>query len=128
MINLGLVEIKGVDVVLQGGWKLGDNWTFDSRLSYTYQKAQDFTDKLDEDTYGGQISYIPWHSGSAILNAEYKSWELNYSFIYIGERYGIRPILRIIIIFPGIQVTCLWQRNSIGKRRISSWLWKSIIF
>ena len=70
MINLGLVEIKGVDVVLQGGWKLGDNWTFDSRLSYTYQKAQDFTDKLDEDTYGGQISYIPWHSGSAILNAE----------------------------------------------------------
>ena len=89
MINLGLVEIKGVDVVLQGGWKLGDNWTFDSRLSYTYQKAQDFTDKLDEDTYGGQISYIPWHSGSAILNAEYKSWELNYSFIYIGERYGI---------------------------------------
>ena len=38
--------------------KLGDNWTFDSRLSYTYQKAQDFTDKLDEDTYGGQISYI----------------------------------------------------------------------
>ena len=48
MINLGLVEIKGVDVVLQGGLKLGDNWTFDSRLSYTYQKAQDFTDKLDE--------------------------------------------------------------------------------
>lgn len=37
----------------------------------------------------GQISYIPWHSGSAILNAGYKSWELNYSFIYTGERYDV---------------------------------------
>ena len=50
---------------------------------------QDFTDKSDKDTYGGQISYIPWHSGSAILNAGYKSWELNYSFIYTGERYDV---------------------------------------
>ena len=117
-----------MDVVLQGLWKFGNDWVFDSRLSYTYQKAQDFTDKLDEDTYGGQISYIPWHSGSAILNAEYKSWELNYSFIYIGERYGISANTPHNYYLPGIQVTCLWQRNSIGKRRISSWLWKSIIF
>ena len=57
--------------------------------TYQYQKAQDFTDKSDKDTYGGQISYIPWHSGSAILNAGYKSWELNYSFIYTGERYDV---------------------------------------
>ena len=89
MINMGLVKIKGVDVVLQGLWKFGNDWVFDSRLSYTYQKAQDFTDKSDKDTYGGQISYIPWHSGSAILNAGYKSWELNYSFIYTGERYDV---------------------------------------
>ena len=32
---------------------------------------------------------IPWHSGSAILNAGYKSWELNYSFVYTGERYDV---------------------------------------
>lgn len=89
MVNLGLVKIKGIDVVMQGNWKWGKDWTLDSRFSYTYQKAQDFTDKSDKDTYGGQISYIPWHSGSAILNMEYKSWELNYSFIYTGERYAV---------------------------------------
>ena len=34
--------------------------------------------------------YIPWHSGSAILNAEYKSWETKHIvLLYIGERYGI---------------------------------------
>jgi vitamin B12 transporter len=32
------------------------------RANYTYQKAQDKTDKTDT-YYGGQIPYIPWHSG-----------------------------------------------------------------
>ncbi len=36
--------------------------------------------------YGGQIPYIPWHSGSAVLNLGYRGWDLNYSF-YTGERY-----------------------------------------
>ncbi|MEE3445453.1 MAG: TonB-dependent receptor, partial [Prevotella sp.] len=34
-----------------------------------------------------QIPYIPWHSGSAIVGLTYKDWNLNYSFIYAGERY-----------------------------------------
>lgn len=38
-------------------------------------------------TYGGQIAYIPWHSGSVIATFTYQSWQLNYSFIYVGERY-----------------------------------------
>lgn len=88
MINLGKVEIKGVDVVVMGNWQFGADWALNSRFSYTYQKAQDFTDPTDEDSYGGQIPYVPWHSGSVILNGSYKSWELNYSFIYTGERYN----------------------------------------
>ncbi|MBQ8773642.1 MAG: TonB-dependent receptor, partial [Muribaculaceae bacterium] len=38
-------------------------------------------------TYKGQIAYIPWHSGSVIAQTEWENWELNYSFIYVGERY-----------------------------------------
>ena len=61
------------------------------RLTYTYQKAQDFTKRaseiLQQTTWGGQIPYIPWHSGSVITSVDYKSWQLNYSFIYVGERY-----------------------------------------
>ncbi len=61
------------------------------KLSYTYQKAQDFTRRkselLQRSTYGGQIAYIPWHNGSLIASVLYKSWQLNYSFIYVGERY-----------------------------------------
>ena len=85
MLNLGFVEIRGIDAVLQGYWKTG-KVDISTRLNYTYQKAQDFTDPEDE-YYGGQIPYIPWHSGSLILGADYAGWHLNYSFIYTGERY-----------------------------------------
>ncbi len=87
MINLGKVEIRGLDVALQADWQWGREFLLAGRLNYTYQRAQDFTDKADE-FYGGQIPYIPWHSGSAVLNATYGKWEANYSFIYTGERYS----------------------------------------
>lgn len=87
MINLGKVEIRGIDVAVQTGWQLCNEIFLNGRLNYTYQKAQDFTDPEDE-FYGGQIPYIPWHSGSAALNASFRRWEANYSFIYTGERYA----------------------------------------
>lgn len=87
MINLGLVEIRGIDVAVQTGWRLARELFLNGRLNYTYQKAQDFTDPGDE-FYGGQIPYIPWHSGSAAVNATFRNWEANYSFIYTGERYS----------------------------------------
>ena len=63
-------------------------------MSYTYQKAQDFTNPTDE-FYGGQIPYIPWHSGSAVINLNYRNWEANYSFIYTGERYSSQANLPV---------------------------------
>lgn len=85
MLNLGYVEIRGMDTAIQGYFSLG-KVNLSPRLSYTYQKAQDFTDKKSQ-WYGGQIPYIPWHSGSIIVSGSYKRWYWNYSFIYTGERY-----------------------------------------
>lgn len=87
MINLGEVEIRGIDVAIQSGWQWGKEVSLTGRINYTYQKAQDFTDSYDE-FYGGQIPYIPWHSGSAAVNMNWRLWEANYSFIYTGERYS----------------------------------------
>jgi outer membrane cobalamin receptor len=88
MMNLGYVEIRGVDVSGQVSWRLPDNAQLSTSLSYTFQKAQDFTKtKMSDRTYGGQIAYIPWHNGSVIANATWRTWDVNYSFIYVGERY-----------------------------------------
>jgi outer membrane receptor protein involved in Fe transport len=85
MINLGEVQIRGLDVGFNSLLKFS-NIFINSKLSYTYQKAQDFTDTSSK-WYGGQIPYIPWHSGSLIINSNYEKWSLNYSFIYTGKRY-----------------------------------------
>lgn len=85
MVNLGYVEIRGVEANLASMWQAG-KVAIDTQLSYTYQQAQDLTDPTDS-YYGGQIAYVPWHSGSAIVGLIYKDWNLNYSFIYTGERY-----------------------------------------
>lgn len=91
MMNYGYVEIRGVDVAGGATVEPIPDWFLNLRLTYTYQKAQDFTKRkseiLQKSTYGGQIAYIPWHSGSVVGSLAYRSWQLNYSFIYVGERY-----------------------------------------
>lgn len=87
MVNLGNVEIRGLDLAVQTAWEPARELQLVGRLNYTYQRAQDFTDPASE-FYGGQIPYIPWHSGSAVVNAAWRRWELSYSFIYTGERYS----------------------------------------
>ena len=90
MMNLGYVEIRGMDVSVKTGWKLPADMQLNTGLTYTFQKAQDFTppkNETEKQWYGGQIAYIPWHNGSVIANFVWKTWDLNYSFIYVGERY-----------------------------------------
>ena len=86
MLNLGKVHIKGIDVEAEADCSVGCGVTATFRAQYTYQDARDVTDPGDS-FYEHQIPYIPRHSGSAILGLNYKSWDLNYSFIYAGERY-----------------------------------------
>ena len=87
MLNLGKVHIKGVDVETELTLVPAKGLLVTGRLQYTWQQARDVTDEADS-YYNHQIPYIPWHSGSAILNVQYRGWDLNYSFIYAGERYN----------------------------------------
>jgi len=91
IMNIGTVGIRGIDVVSDMAFSLPSSVSLNIRASYTYQRAQDFSERKNPDLqrlfYGGQIPYIPWHSGSLISSVQYKSWRLNYSFIYVGQRY-----------------------------------------
>jgi outer membrane receptor protein involved in Fe transport len=91
MMNIGLVKIRGIDASARLNWKFKYDIRIQTHFNYTFQKAQDFSDPKDNDpvagTYKSQIAYIPWHSGSFTLLFTYKTYELNYSFIYVGERY-----------------------------------------
>ncbi|MBE9468716.1 MAG: TonB-dependent receptor [Bacteroidetes bacterium] len=93
MINLGAVEIRGVDVSLSNTFGIIEDLFITTKTQYTYQEAQDFTDPSDP-YYSDQIPYIPWHSGSLITYINYKKWQFNYSFIYVGERYNQQENIR----------------------------------
>ena len=87
MMNLGYVEITGVDVNAGLTLLFAHDVRWQTQLTYTFQRARDLTDPKDELTYGGQIAYIPLHSGSVTSCVGWNDWSLNYSFIYEGERY-----------------------------------------
>lgn len=87
MKNYGKVQIYGVDVSVDLGLEWATYWSLDIRLAYAYQVAADLSYSKDSPYYGGQLPYTPWHSGSATGNLSYKGFNLNYSFIYTGERY-----------------------------------------
>ena len=89
MLNLGKVDIKGVDLSGQAVWVLSSEFLLNSRITYTYEEAIDITDPTDS-YYKNQIPYIPLHSGSALMNLVYKKWNFNYSFIYTGERFNMQ--------------------------------------
>ncbi|MBO5271265.1 MAG: TonB-dependent receptor [Muribaculaceae bacterium] len=93
MLNLGEVEIKGIDAQIGGTFGLPCDIDFTAKFQYTYQEAIDVTNPADN-YYRHQIPYIPWHSGSAILMLDWKGWHLNYSFIYTGERYNQQENIR----------------------------------
>jgi outer membrane receptor protein involved in Fe transport len=92
MLNLGVVKINGVGAKGDFSFFLPLRFVLRTRLSYTYQKAIDVTNPNDI-FYTHQIPYIPLHSGSVVLGLEWTSkrgdrYGFNYSFIYVGERYG----------------------------------------
>ena len=90
MMNVGIVKIRGIDASARTTLRLPADVILDINLSYTYQKAQDYTnpdDNGDGGTYKGQLAYSPWHSGSVVGHLGWHDLDVNYSFIYVGERY-----------------------------------------
>ena len=86
MVNLGKVEIKGIDVTgtvkLQPMQKLGITLSG----NYTYQRALDMTD-VDGKTYKHQIAYTPRVSASGQAAVETPWINLSYSLLFSGKRY-----------------------------------------
>ena len=98
MMNLGEVEIKGLEANTNLGFRFPAEVLLDLGLSYTFQKAIDITP--DGTTYGNQIPYSPIHSGTLIASVRWRSLQLNYSFIYTGERYSQKANIPVNYVQP----------------------------
>lgn len=87
ILNLGKVHIQGLDAKFQVEMKPMPKIELLACVQYSFQKARDVT-STSLSYYNDQIPYIPLHSGATVVNFKYGDWVLNYSFIYVGERYS----------------------------------------
>lgn len=86
MSNIGKMKGKGVDITASAQARINKVYS-NLNLTYSYSEMKDYQ-KPRLSSYGDQIPYTPWHSGSAIFGMQYNGWGLNYSFIYVGKRYN----------------------------------------
>ena len=91
MVNLGKVDIKGVDVTGSLGIRLHEGYSLNLSGNYTYQRALDVTDPdpstAEGKTYKHQIAYTPRVSGSGQAVLETPWVDLSYAVLFSGKRY-----------------------------------------
>lgn len=91
MVNLGKVEIKGVDATASVSLQPWEKIRFNLSGNYTYQQALDVTNadpnSIEGRTYKHQIAYTPRVSASGQAGIETPWINLSYSFLFSGKRY-----------------------------------------
>jgi len=86
IINLGKVDIKGVDIGIKTQTKTAGGWRGTLSVNYTYQDAIDVTDPISSD-YNQQIPYTPKNTLAANGGVDYKSVGIYYNLVLSSSRY-----------------------------------------
>lgn len=89
MINLGRVEIKGLDFTGRFTVAFPRKIRLNLSANYTYQRALDMTDP-DSREYKNQIAYTPRVSGSGTAVLETPWVDLSYAVLLSGHRYTLK--------------------------------------
>lgn len=93
MVNLGEVEIKGVDITAHVSLQPCEEIAIHLSGNHTYQRALDVTDSdpttAEGRTYKHQIAYTPRVSGSGQVAVETAWLTVAYSYLYSGKRYAL---------------------------------------
>ncbi len=88
MLNIGEVEIKGIEMGLQSRLEFTKDLHADLSINATFQKGIDSTP--GGYYYGQDIPYSPRNSSSASAAFHYRSWRVNASSLYSGAKYSGR--------------------------------------
>lgn len=87
IINMGRVEIKGVDCTMNCGIATSHHTSLSLSGKYTYQQAVDKTNEKSE-VYGDQIPYAPLHAGNGSIAFENPILNIAYKLDFVGQRFS----------------------------------------
>lgn len=114
MLNIGKVEIKGVDVAARFAFKEWKNFNLSAMINYTYQEALDISSK-NSALYKTQLPYTPEHSGSAHADVDYKELSFSYNILFTGNRYRLgEPVMDNLVQGFGTQDITFGYRHFIN--------------
>ncbi len=88
MLNIGKVQITGADIGAHMYWKEWKQVQLSTHVAYGYQDAQDRSDPGSV-LYKNQLPYTPRHSGSVIINMQYKALGVNLNALFSSYRYRL---------------------------------------
>ena len=84
--NVSEVLARGVEMHLKANYRYA-LWNFSISGNYVYSHTTDESEYAQQyDSDGKQLIYIPLHHANAFVEARWKTWNLNYTFEFTGER------------------------------------------
>ena len=84
--NVSEVMARGFETHLKMNYSFA-LWTFSVSGNYVYSHTTDESEYAQQyDVNGKQLIYIPKHHANAFAEVRWKSWNMNYTFEFTGER------------------------------------------
>ena len=84
--NVSEVMARGLEMHLKMNYRYA-LWTFSLSGNYVYSHTTDESEYAQQyDSDGKQLIYIPKHHANAFAEVKWKTWNLNYTFEFTGER------------------------------------------
>ncbi len=84
--NVSEVMARGFETHLKMNYNFA-LWTFSVSGNYVYSHTTDESEYAQQyDVNGKQLIYIPKHHANAFAEVRWKSWNMNYTLEYTGER------------------------------------------
>lgn len=84
--NVSEVLARGAEMHLKMNYSYA-LWTFSLSGNYVYSHTTDESEYAQQyDSDGKQLIYIPKHHANAFVEVRWKTWNLNYTFEFTGER------------------------------------------
>lgn len=84
--NVSEVMARGIELHLKANYKYR-LWNFSLSGNYVYSHTTDESEYAQQyDSDGKQLIYIPLHHANAFAEIKWKSWNMNYTLEFTGER------------------------------------------
>ena len=120
ILNVGRVQILGVDVMLRKNWNLSNKLEIDASFNYAFQKVQDISDEHST-TFKNQLAYFPMHTLQSEISLLWnKKTGIFLSNSSISNRYVLNENSESnkLLGFSTFDLTCYYKMDSYKKNKL----------